>query len=98
MEGLRVRSIGSVLQTVHPFGGVPSDPAVRRLSRHAQLLGDVRDGTTQGHPLDQQLPALHGETGITVGYETLRISEEVKTSTATGGLRSVNDPYRVSPA
>jgi hypothetical protein len=64
----------------------------------AQLLGYLRDwAAIDTYPMNQQLAAVHGQTGITVGHEDLQVVSEAANSTSPGGPPSINYLAGVSP-
>lgn len=63
------------------------------LAGNAQLFSNVRDRAAIGEdPLDEQLPAMNGQTGISVGQENLRVRGDLDISTRTGGSPFSQDP------
>jgi hypothetical protein len=54
------------------LGPPAADPLVGRDARDAHLCCDVRDRSARVDTLYEQLPAVNGQPGITVGHEDLR--------------------------
>jgi len=70
---------GPVEQAGLALGPEPSDPPVRALTRHTQLLDDMRDRSAMGNdPLDQQTTTMNGQTSVSVGHEDLLVGEDVR--------------------
>jgi hypothetical protein len=75
-----VRARGAVAQTGLAFLAEAVDPAVRALARNTLSLRGVGDRPTLiADALDEQLPATHGQAGITVGHEDLRTVGDLDT-------------------
>src|SRR3989442_15256240 len=56
------------------LGVEPSDPAVRALAGHAHRPSDVRDRhALLADPTNQQTTTMHGQPGVTVRHEDLRV-------------------------
>jgi hypothetical protein len=66
-----MRTRGAVAETGDTLSPEPVDPAVRALTRHSELFGDVSDwAMLHQHPLDEQNSAPDIEPGISVRHET----------------------------
>jgi hypothetical protein len=76
-----VRAAGPILQPGLTLGGVAGDPGPHALARDPHRRGDVRLLPAGSMPLDDQLAAVDGESGITVGHENLRADVGLRQAT-----------------
>jgi hypothetical protein len=70
--GRRVRPRRTGFQTGLALGGVAVDPGAHTLARDAHRRSDVGLLPAGSMAPNGQQPAMHGQTGITVGHESLQ--------------------------
>ena len=74
-----MRSRRAVQQSRPAVLAEPTHPAMSALTRQAQLRSDMRNrAAVTDDPLNQQLPTINSQTGISVGHEDLRVSRDVR--------------------
>src|SRR3712207_1595239 len=76
-----VRTAGPVDQAGLAFGLITGDPGPHALARDSHCCGDVRLPPAGPVPVDDQLTAVRGRAGISVGHEDLRVDVGLRQAT-----------------
>src|SRR4051812_39230959 len=76
-----VRAAGPIDQPGLALGFVAGDPGPHALAGDSHRRGDVRLRPAGPMPLDDQLAAVNGGAGITVGHENLRADVGLRQAT-----------------
>ena len=76
---------------------VAIQPTLHTATGHTHRRGDMRLRPPRSGAFNDQQPAAHGQTGISVGHEDLRSVETLDISTKPGGPPHSQDPLRHQP-